>query len=92
MFILFQQSVTSVGANYTANVAEFGGGSIFLTSSGPVNLTSNAFERNTAGTQGGVAFLRDATGTLPLFTNVSNTFVDNVAPSDPDILLDGYST
>ena len=92
VFILFQQSVTSVGANYTANVAQVLGGGIISTDSGPVNLTSNAFERNTAGSQGGAAFFQDTTGSLPLFTNVSNTFVDNVAFQDPNLSVTGFST
>ena len=74
-----------------ADVRVLGGG-IISTDSGPVNLTSNAFERNTAGSQGGAAFFQDVTGSLPLFTNVSNTFVDNVAFQDPNLAVTGFST
>ena len=96
MYVQNQQSFTSVGANYIANNANIPagvGGAVFTLDSGPVNFTSNLFEQNQANTEGGALNLIDVSGTNPLFTNVSNVFINNTALfGGQEIFIIGLST
>ena len=55
------------------------------------DFTANDFVRNIAGTAGGGLFATDSTGSNPLFTNESNMFIDNMAPSFPNGFATGFS-
>ena len=96
VYVQNQQSFTSVGANYIANNANIPagvGGAVFTLDSGPVNFTSNLFEQNQANTEGGALNLIDVSGTNPLFTNVSNVFINNTALfGGQEIFIIGLST
>ena len=77
-------------ATFVANIADNGGG-VFTQNVGPVNFTANDFVRNRAEIEGGGFGARDSTGSDPLFTNVSNVFIDNTAPSSPNSFATGFS-
>ena len=87
----FGQGFTCESTKFTDNVAGTEGGGASTSNVGPVNFTANEFVRNEAGSQGGGLFAQDDTGTTPLFTNVSNVFTDNTAPSSPNSFASGFS-
>ena len=88
---LFLSRFTCVRASFIDNIAGSAGGGVFTSDVGPVNFTANEFVRNEAGTVGGGFSSDDTSGTNPLFTNISNVFIDNTAPSFPNSRATGFT-
>ena len=77
-------------ATFIGNIVTGFGGGVSTENVGPVNFTANEFVQNEAAGRGGGFFSKDFTGN-PLFTNVSNVFIDNTAPSFPNGFAEGFS-
>ena len=92
VYALGSRNFTCVRSSFIENFTGEVGGGLFTANVGPLNFTANAFVRNEAEEEGGGFFSTNSDFVTPsLFTNVSNVFIDNTAPSFPNGFAEGFS-
>ena len=86
-----EEGFTCEMATFIGNSVNGSGGGVRTQNVGPVNFARNNFVQNEAGEEGGTFTCVDTSGSNPVFTNESNVFIDNTAPSFPNGFATGFS-